>query len=43
VHNPNLVISQQIRDILLRYYYSSRENRLFQCEMYWCPAAISSG
>jgi hypothetical protein len=32
VHNPNVVISQRIRDILLRYYYSSRQRRFFNCE-----------
>lgn len=32
IHNPNVVISQRIRDILLRYYYSSRERRFFKCE-----------
>ncbi|KAK9898273.1 hypothetical protein P389DRAFT_193319 [Cystobasidium minutum MCA 4210] len=29
IHNPNVVISQRIRDIILRYYYSSRERKLF--------------
>jgi hypothetical protein len=31
IHNPNVVISQRIRDILLRYYYSSRQRRFFKC------------
>lgn len=32
IHNPNVVVSQRIRDILLRYYYSSRQRRLFDCK-----------
>lgn len=32
MHNPNLVISPKVRDVLLRYYYSSRQKRLFDCE-----------
>lgn len=32
IHNPNLIISQRIRDILLRYYYSSRQRRLLECK-----------
>lgn len=32
IHNPNVVISQRIRDILLRYYYSSRDRKLFNCK-----------
>lgn len=32
IHNPNMVVSQRIRDILLRYYFSSRQSRLFDCE-----------
>lgn len=31
IHNPNMVVSQRIRDILLRYYFSSRQSRLFDC------------
>lgn len=31
IHNPSLVVSQRIRDILLRYYYSNRRNRLLEC------------
>lgn len=31
VHNPNVVLSQRIRDILLRYYYSSRSRRFSEC------------
>lgn len=34
IHNPNMVVTQRIRDILLRYYFSSRQSRLFDCA-YW--------
>lgn len=32
IHNPKVVITQQIRDILLRYHYSSRSKRLLDCK-----------
>lgn len=38
IHNPNVVVSQRIRDILLRYYYSSRQARFFKCESFTCLA-----
>jgi hypothetical protein len=31
IHNPNMVVTQNIRDVLLRYYYSSMNRRLFEC------------
>ena len=31
VHNPTAVVTQWVRDILLRYYYSSRTRKLLEC------------